>query len=200
MHIYENRDPSSLKRRSHPWTTGADPAHRYVDFRIQPELIRVALEDFVAIDGQPAAETFYGLVEWLNGADSPFESNDCALAEVAENQSPRIPTRLVCSGRLMILFRELSRNCSPARVHALTQATARACAGVDRDFERAAIGLSIVEVQFRTLPRSGQQGQQLMIGFWVGGDELPELWRNLDRTFQNLDTALRSPPVRACAD
>ncbi len=200
MHIYENRDPTSLASRSHPWTTGSNPTHRYVDFRAEPELIRVAVEDLRAVEGQPAADTFYRLLEWINGGDSPFESNDCALTEVGANPSATLPTQLVCSGRLMILFRDLAQNCSTARVHALTQAIAQACAEQDPAFDRAAIGLSIVEVQFRALPRSRQRGQQLMIGFWVGGDELLELWQNLDRTLRNLDTALRSPLVRACAD
>lgn len=198
MHVFENSDPSALDIRSHPWTTGSDPSHRYVDFRTQPELIRGALEDFRVVQGQPAVETFYRLVEWVNGADSPFESNDCALANVEVNPSSAIPTRLLVSGRLMILFRDVSQNCSRARVHALNQAIARGCADVDPDFDRAAIGLSLVEVRYRALPPPRDRGQQLMISFWVGGDELPELWQNLDRTFGNLDTALRSPLVRAC--
>ena len=80
MNVYEHNDPDSLIPRSHPWIDGeSDPTHRYYDFRTSPELIRSSLEDMQEWSTYPATETFYRLLEWLNGPESVFESNDCAF-------------------------------------------------------------------------------------------------------------------------
>ncbi|NOS82266.1 MAG: hypothetical protein HOP32_11870, partial [Nitrospira sp.] len=77
MKVYEHSDPDSLKLRSHPWIDAeSDPTNRYYDFKIHPELIRLSLEDMQKWSAYPATETFYRLLEWLNGPDSIFESND----------------------------------------------------------------------------------------------------------------------------
>jgi hypothetical protein len=88
MKVYEHNDPDSFILRSHPWIDGeSDPAHRYYDFRTSPELIRSSLEDLQAWSTYPATETFYRLLEWLNGAESVFESNDCAFSGASANTS-----------------------------------------------------------------------------------------------------------------
>ena len=193
MRIYEHTDPGSLCLRAHPWTTSAtDPTHRYYDFRAKPELIRSSIEDLQKWSTCPATETFYRLLDWLNGAESDLESNDCAFSGATANTSPALSGRLQCSGRLMILYRDLSLNTSPTQMDWLINATAHAMRELDPVFEWGAVGLTITPVRFTTLPGppERQQGQQLMLSFWAWGENEREVMTNLDRTFHNLTAAL----------
>ena len=191
MKVYEHRDPDSMSPRSHPWVDSAsNPAHRYYDFRSSPELIRSSIEDMQEWSAYPATETFYRLLEWLNGPESVFESNDCAFSgATTTTQSSK---RLQCSGRLMMLYRDLALNTSPEQIHWLTNAAAHALNQTDPAFEGGAIGATIMSVRFTTLPGppERQQGQQLMLSFWAWGEQEPEVMTNLDRTFHNVTVAL----------
>ena len=194
MRVYEHNDPDALCPRSHPWIDGeSDPTHRYYDFRTRPELIRSSLEDMQEWSEYPATETFYRLLEWLNGAESVFESNDCAFSGAIANTSTQFSKPLQCSGRLMILYRDLALNTSPEQIHWLTNAAAHALKGVDPAFEWGAIGATIMSVRFTTLPGplELQRGQQLMLSFWAWGENELEVMTNLDRTFLNMTVALR---------
>jgi hypothetical protein len=194
MKVYEHSDPDSLKLRSHPWIDAqSDPAYRYYDFKTRPELIRLSLEDLQPWNAYSAVETFYRLLEWLNGSDSIFESNDSAFSGAAATAGTQSSTPLQCSGRLMILYRNLELNTSPEQMHWLTNATAHALNETDPLFEGGAAGATIMSTRFITLPGPPelQMGQQLMLSFWAwGGTEL-EVMANLDRTLHNLTTALQ---------
>ena len=194
MQVYEHNDPDSLRPRAHPWTDGeSDPAHKYYDFRARPELIRSSIEDLQEWGAYPATETFYRLLEWLNGPESAFESNDCAFSDATANTSPQYPKRLQCSGRLMILYRDLALNTAPEQMHWLTNLAAQAVRKTDPAFEWGAVGVTITSVRFTTLPGppERQRGQQIMLSFWAWGDDEREVMTNLDRTFRNLTVALR---------
>jgi hypothetical protein len=194
MQVYEHNDPDSLRPRAHPWTDGeSDPAHKYYDFRARPELIRSSIEDLQEWSAYPATETFYRLLEWLNGPQSTLESNDCAFSGASANRSARFSKRLQCSGRLMILYRDLALNTSPEQMHWLINGTAHAVREIDPAFAWGAVGATITPVRFITLPGppGRQQGQQLMLSFWAWGEDEREVMTNLDRTFRNLTVALR---------
>lgn len=141
----------------------------------------------------PATETFYRLLEWLNGSDSIFESNDCAFSGAAADSRLEPSKRRQCSGRLMILYRDLVVNTSPEQIHWLTNAAAHALRRIDPAFQWGAIGATIMSVRFTTLPGppEHQCGQQLMLSFWTWGGHEQEMMTNLDRTFHNLTVALR---------
>ena len=102
-----------------------------------------------------------------------------------------MPKRLQCSGRLMILFREIPRNTMDNSPRALTNDVGQSLSLIDQDFEWGAVGLTTVPVQFRERPVGQQQGHQLMISFWAWGDDEPETMANLDRAFENVNRALR---------
>jgi len=194
MKVYEHTDPDSLLPRAHPWTDGqSDASHRYYDFRAQPELIRSSLEDLEEWRAYPAIETFYQLLEWLNGPNSALESNDCAFSGATANTSAEFPKRLQASGRLMILYQDLALNTSPEQIHRLTNGIAHALEAIDPGFEWGAIGATIMAIRLTTLPGSPEQqrGQQLMLSFWAWGEDEPEVMTNLDRTFRNLTVALQ---------
>jgi hypothetical protein len=194
MQVYEHNDPDSLRTRAHPWTDGeSDGAHKYYDFRARPELIRSSIEDLQEWSVYPATETFYRLLEWLNGPQSALESNDCAFSGATPDSSTELSKRLQCSGRLMILYRDLAVNTAPEQMRWLTNATAHAMRGIDPAFESGAVGATITSVRYTTLPGPPEQqrGQQLMLSFWAWGEDEPGVMANLDRTFRNMTAALQ---------
>ena len=201
MQVYEHNDPDSLRPRTHPWTDGeSNPAHKYYDFRARPELIRSSIEDLQEWGAYSATETFYRLLEWLNGPKSALESNDCAFSGATADTSTELSKRLQCSGRLMILYRDLALNTSLEQMRWLANATAHAVRGIDPAFEWGAVGATITSVRYRTLPGPPEQqrGQQLMLSFWAWGKDVPEVMANLDRTFRNMTAALQEVSHEVC--
>jgi hypothetical protein len=195
MKVYEHSDPDSLKLRSHPWIDAeSNPAYRYYDFKTQPELIRSSLEDLRPWNSYPAIETFYRLLEWLNGPASIFESNDSAFTGAAATAGTQSSKPLQCSGRLIILYRNLAVNTSREQMYRLADTIARALSETDPLFEWGAVGATIMPTRFTTLPGppEHQSGQQLMLSFWAWGETEPEVMTNLDRTLHNLTGALHS--------
>jgi hypothetical protein len=195
MKTYDYAGPDAHLVRAHPWSVAAsDPASRYYDLRADPGLIRTSLEDFLPWSGWPAVETFYQLLEWLDGADSALESNDCAFQGPAPTATAGAPKALEVSGRLMILWRALPMNLPRSNVEWLRAGIHRHLNQVDLEFSDAAIGITICRVRYR---RSGvaearKNGFQLMLSFWAWGDTRDETMANLDRCLRNLDAALRA--------
>jgi hypothetical protein len=185
--------PSGDAPRAHPWTDApSSAAHRYRDFKASPQLVRTALEDFTPWDGRKAIETFYRLVEWMNEPDGAFESNDCEFTG-PHDDAAHPPKSQECSGRLMILFRDLPHNLSHPRVEALERAVHLGLAALDRDFEWGIVGTTIMRTRYVELPggADGPLGYQLMLSFWAWGDTDDETMGNLDRLLGNLSEALR---------
>ncbi len=198
MYVVEHADPDAFSARSHPWHGSAsDPDLCHHDLRQHPELIRSALEDFRPWTRYPAIETFYLLLEWLNGPASILETNDCAFSGPSANEMTEFAKALQCSGRLMLLFRDLPQNTKAARVHGLTQAVAEALAKEDEGYAWGVIGATIVPVRFTTLPgpERDQLGSQLMLSFWAWGDDEEEVMAHLDRTLANVSAVLRGVEV-----
>lgn len=180
--------------RSQPWTDATDdPGARYHDLRAHPELIRTALEDFTPWQRYPAIETFYALVEWLDGPDSPLETNDCAFTGPQPNPGAPRSQALECSGRVMILFRDLPRNRDRALVASFTHALHVALAARDQTFQPGAVGTTTIPVRYRALPgpEEAQLGEQLMLSFWAWGRTEAETMAHLGRVVGNLHRALR---------
>ena len=100
--------------RRQPWTTAEhDESHKYYDFKRNPDLIPDVLEDYKPWAERRSIQKFYDLVRWVNGDNSPFESNDCAFHGPKPNsQKDRFPKEQVCSGRLMFFFRDPTLNLS----------------------------------------------------------------------------------------
>lgn len=175
--------------RSHPWTDAVGNAEfRYYDLKASPALIRTSLEDFVPWSHYRAVERFYALLEWLNGAASLLETNDCEFTAPHPNESSHTSEAFECSGRLMVLFRDLSRNLSRDELRALTHAFHNALAPVDSGFENGMVGTTLVPVRYVTL--RGQLGSQLMLSFWAWGSSQAETMANLGRLMENLAHAL----------
>ena len=181
--------------RAHPWTDAAgDPDGRYYDFTAHPDLIRTALEDFQPWGDHAAVDAFYALLERINRPASLLETNDCAFTGPHDNDQPAWPQALQCSGRVMVLFRELNQNTADGRVEALAVQLHHALAQRDPDFPTGLIGTTLIPVRYLLLPGhdDAQLGWQLMISFWAWGDTVAETMANLDRLFANLSRALES--------
>lgn len=181
--------------RSHPWIeTAADPNCRYYDLTESPALIRTALEDFRPWSRYPAVEEFYALLERLNHRRSTLESNDCSFSGPAAHDNTSIAKGLECSGRVMILFRQLELNTVPARVEWLKDQLHAALGPLDPRFDWGMVGTCLVPVRYLALPVAGDQqlGTQLMISFWAWGNSEAETMSNLGRLVRNLLKALRS--------
>jgi len=181
--------------RSHPWLGSAsDSAARYYDLTESPHLIRSALEDFVPWARYSAIEAFYALVQRLNHAQSALETNDCAFIGPHPNDEPGVPKALLCSGRLMVLFRALEQNTTGTSVSALKNALHRALAEQDSGFAWGLVGTTLIPTRYLALPeRANEQlGSQLMISFWAWGDGEADTMKNLERLFTNLSRAFRA--------
>ncbi|MEO6327132.1 MAG: hypothetical protein ABIT01_20225 [Thermoanaerobaculia bacterium] len=203
MRTYELADPASVKIRSHPWTDSeTNPLNRYRDFKENPVLVRESLEDFLPWASWPATETFYGLLEWLNGPDSLLESNDCAFTGPGENEDPGFGKSLQASGRVMILWRHLPTNLVRARLEWLARGIHERLSPLDPEFEWGALGTCVVPTRYVSLPGPPRQrlGFQLMLPFWAWGDSEGEVMANLDRTFRNLGESLCGLMTQGKAD
>jgi hypothetical protein len=180
--------------RSHPWVgAAADASSRYYDFTASPEQIRSSLEDFVPWSRYAAIEAFYVLLERLNHGKSVLESNDCAFTGPHPSESTTTQKALECSGRVMVLFRDLARNTAEGEIEALKNELHLALSKVDPNFRSGVVGTTIVPVRYLALPEASdeQLGVQLMISFWAWGDSEVENMQNLSRLLRNLTQVLR---------
>lgn len=189
--------------RSHPWVGAAsDKTSRYYDLTASPALIRSSLEDFLPWARYAAVDAFYVLLERVNHERSLLESNDCAFTGPHPSKSTATQKALECSGRVMVLFRELARNTVAGQIEALKNELHVALTKLDPNFRSGVVGTTIVPVRYLALSAVGdeQLGVQLMISFWAWGNTEQETMQNLSRLLRNLVSALRklcSPAVAA---
>jgi hypothetical protein len=135
-----------------------------------------------------AIEALYRLLERINGRGSRLESSDCAFTGPEPNEVASYPKELQCSGRIIVLFRDLVANTSRARIEALKNELHHALGPMDPQLEWGMIGTTLVPVRYVALPADGHQ---LMISFWAWGDSEVETMANLARVIANLARALR---------
>lgn len=202
MKTYEYAEDPNPEPRSHPWVDAVgNPNARYYDLKRQPERIRSSLEDFRPWQRYSAVEDFYQLLERINHLQSALESNDCAFIGPEHNEDVSIQKALQCSGRLMILFRALTRNTAGSDVEWLKDQLHIELAELDPEFNCGVVGTNIVPVRYLELPEADSQqlGSQLMICFWSWGDSEAETMLNLARLMKNLSRALRRVSTRLAA-
>lgn len=200
MKTYEYTGATLAEPRSHPWQGSLlDARARYLDLTAAPELIRTSLEDFEPFRRYPAIEEFYTLLERINHPKSRLESNDCAFTGPHANETPSIKAALECSGRLMLLYRELEQNLRKTSVSWLKTALHYQLAHLDPKFTLGTIGTTLVPVTFLGLPADARDGEQLLVSFWAFGDSEPSVMLNLARLFKNLGQAIRAVSARIVA-
>lgn len=150
----------------------ADESSIYMDFKLQPKLIRTALEDLVPFKKWDFVEQFYSLIEWLNGANSVLESNDCVFNGAEDNPDQQYPYAKKCSARLMILFRDIPENCQDKSINWLMNNILSLAASMKPSFKAGAIGLSQSPTCYLALgdkPDTGGMGYQVTLNFFAYG-------------------------------
>lgn len=181
--------------RSHPWSgVEGDPRARYYDFTVEPGLIRSVLEDFTPFGHFLAIQQFFALLERVNHAKSPLASSDCAFNGPAPSEQGS--TGLECSGRLVLLYRELELNRREGSLGWLRRALHLELASLDPTFDAGIIGTTLLAVRYSQLPPGACLGEQLMLSFWAFGQDEQAVMQNLSRLLTALTRALRSVVAR----
>jgi hypothetical protein len=181
--------------RHHPWTiVTSDPTLQYRDFKTRPDLIRTVLEDFVPWAHYPAVIRFYEMLEWLNGPDSVFESNDCGLRPPREDaETPPVirgvfeKDPLMIHGRLAFIFRDLAWNAARPTTEGLKTTIQDALAKNVPMFP-AAIGIGEWPHYFTAINR---EGMAITLKFWAWGTDEAETMQNLYLAFGAIDGCLK---------
>jgi hypothetical protein len=186
--VYHAKEFESAVPRAHPWSSAlANESHVYIDFKANPKLIRSAIEDLRSYADEPFAEEFYSLIEWLNGKESLLETNDCAFSGAIRNIDSQFPFKHRCSGRLMILFRNITENAQPRSVDWLINNIHDSLMIANPSFKAGAVGISRMAAVYKALspePRKGGLGSQVMLSFFAYG-------KNDDRCYESMYRILR---------
>jgi len=181
--------------RSHPWTSMiTDETSIYMDFKKNPELIRSSLEDFQLFNKWPFADSFYSLVEWLNGSSSLLESNDCTFNSVEENPDKQYHYAKKCSARLMILFRDIEENCQQKSIDWLMQNILQNVASTKLGFRAGAICLSQSATCYLALGDehdTGGIGKQVVLTFFAYGKNKHRCYENMQKVFSHAHRCLK---------
>jgi hypothetical protein len=190
--VYDTEKPPG---RHHPWTVAVkNPEEQYVDFRAHPDQIPLVLPDFKPWSHYSAIQTFYALLTWLNGPDSIFESNDCALGTPRrDNDTPEIVRRafeadpIVIYGRLTIIFRDLSRNASVPAVEELKRSIHDGLRDNVRNIP-AVVKIGDWDHLFTAI---NQEGRAITLLYWAWGDDEAMAMAHLNTTFDAIYARLR---------
>jgi hypothetical protein len=206
--------------RSQPWTKSEfNPESKYYDYVNHPELIRTSLEDFKPFERYESVQQLYGLLEWINGPDSPYETNDCRLDEFSNNRQFNLaPKKLVVHGVLGFFFRNLVDNIAPDSLHWATKFLLHQ---IDQDgyrmnpndkykrfMERSQVilnsipvsvnydclGLTLMQVWYEKCPGPDLQraGFQFIWQFWVWGDDEKEIFKHFSSTVNSMEICLKA--------
>ena len=181
--------------RSHPWTSMVDDdTSIYMDFKKQPKLIRSALEDLVPFKKWGFVEQFYSLIEWLNGENSLLESNDCVFNGAENNPDQQYPYAKKCSGRLMILFRDIPENCQQRSIDWLMDNILTLVSAMKPGFKAGAIALSQSPTCYLALgdkPDTGGMGLQVTLTFFAYGKNERRCYENMQEVLSVAQSSLQ---------
>ena len=195
MDAFTAKQTDNTELRSHPWTAMiSDEASIYMDFKKDPKLIRTSLEDFLPFKKWPFVDTFYSLIEWLNGSVSLLESNDCTFNAAEENPDKQYPYAQKCSARLMILFRDIEENCQQRSIDWLIQNILESVAGTKLGFRAGAIWLSQSATCYLALGEqvdTGGMGQQVVLTFFAYGKNERRCYESMQQVSSHAHDCLK---------
>jgi hypothetical protein len=189
------REGPQYSGRQHPWTeANHDSRGRYYDFKTNPELIPLVLEDLKPYEGYAAVRTFYDLLAEVNGPTSNLETNDISFRGPSQNVSDDFAKDLQCMGRLAVLFRELDRNCAEDDV---SWFMARSLAFFWNETPALQWGHVKVSTWDHLFSAIGKEGVVVLFRFWAWGDSDYEAMANLDIVLHNMAACLRTVSLEA---
>lgn len=194
MDAFTAKQTDNTELRSHPWTSMiTDESSIYMDFKKNPKLIRTSLEDFLPFKKWPFVDTFYSLIEWLNGSASLLESNDCTFNAMEENTDEPYPYAIKCSARVMILFRDIEENCQQRSIDWLMQNILQSVVSTKLGFRAGAICLSQSVTYYLALgdrPDTGGIGQQVVLTFFAYGKNERRCYENMQQVISHAHSCL----------
>lgn len=187
-------DTADRSPKSRPQTSVSNDSElRHWDFCEHPDLIPKVLEDFVPWDHYPAVQKFYNLLRWLNGEESIFASNSCALAvPKTDTLVPQLVSDsfaaepIAVHGRLSIVYRDLSWNADRRRIEWLKRTLHDRLRDQGIDLP-AMIYIGERDCLFSAIK---SPGHAVTLRYWAwGGDEMAAM-QNLEGTFAVLHALL----------
>lgn len=176
-------------RRSHPWgkTAYNERSGFYSNFIEHPELITEVLEDFKPHEDKEAVQTFYTFLKWINGSESAFETNDCALREnVIANTDSLFKLTHKIDGRVEFFLREHQYNCRKDISTWLMRMSSLYLQVERPDFLNALVDIQLAPTDFITLPTDQSNGYRIRLVFNAYGNGDVEVWEALNTTLNNI--------------
>ena len=205
--------------RRQPWEdSDLFPDAHYYNFREKPDLIYKVLEDFKPFEKYEAVQDFYKLLEWANGSDSPFETNDCRLSLPEKNDQRYLADKdLVRSGTLLFFFRNLKDNISPDSMYwykkyksfeinadglrhkpskkinsFVTRSSEELSKTENHETNIIMLGLAPTSYDFASNFPSMRNGYQFMWRFWMWGNTDEEIMENFKFTVNSMTLCLKN--------
>lgn len=191
--------------RLHPYAPGDLRQNGFVDFKKYPEKISTVLEDFVPHSEHAAIQTFYKLLEYINGEGSFIETCDCALRSPGLHSDSNSDMPIAVHGRLFLMYRDQTLNCSKKHAEWLCGKLMSLLNQNEPDLtEREAVigftlnpvlhteisnGIWMPDGQFECDEDDPGNGVHTMLSFWSYGNDDNHAFENLDRVFKNLKVA-----------
>jgi hypothetical protein len=207
MTVYYDPGRQYNEPRLHPYAAAHLEHSGHIDFKLTPEKIETALEDFIPFNRTDAVKHFYDFLRWINGPDSTLETTDCALRPPAPHQDTNSTAKLSMHGRMFIMYRNIRLNCSYDHQQWLCGKLMQVLKEVDPEFaaSQAVVGFSLNPV-LHTAISNGRWignnfeggdndpglGEHVMLSFWAYGDDESIVLTNLRRVFDNIWAACRS--------
>lgn len=214
MQVYYDDGLENPEPRLHPYQAarpyadGQPDPKGFLDFVANPELIETSLEDFMPYGHTAAVRTFYDLLRWANGPESPLATCDCGTRPPSSHKDRNSHRPIRIHGRLFFLFRDLKLNCSAEHTDWLCGYAGHVLKAIDPGLPAhdAVVGFTLQPVLHITLstgtplpdgglssgPGDPGLGRHLMLTWFAYGDTEADAFTMLDRTFKNIWSALRS--------
>ncbi|HCI6064241.1 TPA: hypothetical protein NPN97_004896 [Klebsiella variicola subsp. variicola] len=181
-------------RRSHPWgkTSYDERAGFYSNFIENPQLITEVLEDFKPYESKPAVQTFYSFLKWINGPDSSFETNDCALRDgVIMNTDSLFKFTHKIDGRVEFFLRQHQHNCNKNVATWLMRMSSLYLQVERTNFFNSVIDIQLAPTDFIMLPANQRDGYRIRLVFNAYGDGELDTWEALNSTFDSIFKATK---------
>jgi hypothetical protein len=164
----------------------------YSNFIENPQLITEVLEDFKPYESKPAVQTFYSFLKWINGPDSSFETNDCALRDgVIMNTDPLFKFTHKIDGRVEFFLRQHQHNCNKNVATWLMRMSSLYLQVERTNFFNSIIDIQLAPTDFIMLPANQRDGYRIRLVFNAYGDGELDTWEALNCTFDSIFKATK---------
>uniref|UniRef100_UPI0036DC14A2 hypothetical protein n=1 Tax=Photorhabdus sp. RM322S TaxID=3342825 RepID=UPI0036DC14A2 len=195
MLVVSSFEVTESGRRTQPWnkTENAIRDGQYYDLRQNPELIETSLEDFYPYSDQPAVQTFYSMLKWINSNDSCLESTDCLLSgEPIQNVRAKL---FSCSheitGRFEFFIREYELNTSKDTIGWVYDKLSLYLQIERPNFRKGSFRIAPLVTDYITPAGDKLKGYRFCIYFQAYGDGIDDTWLSLNTAFNGLFETLK---------